>query len=209
MNINKGFFITAIGTDSGKTLVSAIFTEALRADYWKPIQAGFPTDSDEVKRLLSNSESKILDERFLLRTPASPHAAAKVEEIEINLEDFEQPVSDKPLIVEGAGGLLVPINDNHVVANLIEKLKLPVILVSNLYLGNINHTLLSAHYLKQTGIEVAGLVFNGPENYESERIIEKMTGYRVLLKIPELPTINRETVKNYAYQLKNNLDGYR
>ncbi len=209
MNITKGFFITAIGTDSGKTLVSAIFTEALLGDYWKPIQAGYPTDSDEVKRLVSNTESKILDEKFLLKTPASPHAAAKVEEIEINLEDFEQPVTDKPLIVEGAGGLLVPINDNQVVANLIEKLKLPVILVSNLYLGNINHTLLSAHYLKQTGIEVAGIVFNGPANYESERIIEKMTGYPVLLKIPELSTINRETVKNYANQLKNNLDGYR
>ena len=89
MNKTKGFFVTAIGTDSGKTLVSAILTEALQADYWKPIQAGRPTDSDEVKRLLTNTKSIVLRERYLLETPASPHAAAKLEDVQINIEDFE------------------------------------------------------------------------------------------------------------------------
>ncbi len=200
--MRKGYFITAIGTDSGKTFISAIVTEALKADYWKPVQAGFPTDSNEIKRLVTNENTTVLEERYVLNTPASPHAAAKIDKIEIGLSDFELPVGEGPIVVEGAGGILVPINDNDTVGDLMKHLDLPVILVSNLYLGNINHTLLSAQYLKASGMEVAGIIFNGPSNPESERIIEKMTGYPVLFKVPQEEDVSPEIVKKYAEQIQ-------
>src|SRR6186997_2375007 len=105
------YFVTAIDIDSGKTLVSAILCEALQADYWKPVQAGLPRDSDTVRELVSNPLTKVHPERYLLRTPASPHAAAKLDGIEIKLQDFKIPVTNNTLIIEGAGGCLVPLND--------------------------------------------------------------------------------------------------
>lgn len=199
--MRKGYFITAIGTDSGKTFISAIFTEALKADYWKPVQAGHPTDSDEIRRLISNPESEVLQERYVLETPASPHAAAKIDNVQIKLSDFKIPVGDRPIVVEGAGGIMVPLNDDDTIGDLMKGLDLPVILVSNLYLGNINHTLLSAEYLKAKGVNVAGIVFNGESNPESERVIEKMTGHPVLLRVNKEEHVNKEVVKEYASKL--------
>ena len=205
MNENKGYFVTAIGTDSGKTFFSAILTEALEADYWKPVQAGFPTDTETIKGLISNKNSVIHPERYVLNTPASPHAAARIDEVEIKLSDFELPNSGNKLVVEGAGGILVPINDEDTIGDLIKQLKLPLILVSNLYLGSINHTLLSTYHIKQKNLPVAGLVFNGPSNPESERIIEKHTGWPVLLRIPRYQEVNPELVSELAHELKHNL----
>jgi len=198
------YFVTAIGTDSGKTLVSAILCEALNADYWKPIQAGAPKDSDVVKNLVSDPQVKIHNETYLLNTPASPHAAAKKEGIEISLNDFVLPSTSRPLIIEGAGGCLVPINDRDYVIDIAKNTNAEIILVSNLYLGSINHTLLTAYLLKEKNIRVKGVIFNGPANEESERIILLHTNYHCLLRIQQEPEITTAVVKKYAQLLKAN-----
>ncbi|MFY0601822.1 MAG: dethiobiotin synthase [Cyclobacteriaceae bacterium] len=195
------YFVTAIGTDSGKTVVSAIITEKLKADYWKPVQAGFPTDSDTVRSLISNDQTRIHPEKYLLNTPASPHAAAKIDNLQIELIDFEAPKVEKDLVIEGAGGALVPINDQDVVIDLAVKLKAEVVVVSNLYLGSINHTLLTAEALKSRGIKVRGVIFNGESNFESERIILLKTKWKKMLHLPTETQINKETVLKYASQL--------
>lgn len=200
----KNYFVTAIGTDSGKTLASAILCEALQADYWKPIQAGLPKDSDTVKSLISNSVTEILPEAFLLKTPASPHAAAKLDKITISLKEISTPSTKNNLIIEGAGGCLVPVSDSEFVIDLAGVLSSEVIVVANLYLGSINHTLLTAHLLKQKGYFVKGIIFNGPANPESERIILHHTNYPVLLRIQQEQEINKAVVMKYANELKAN-----
>ena len=165
------YFVTTINTDYGKTFFSAILCEALQADYWKPVQAGLPRDAEVVKNLISNPVSKIQPETFLLNTPASPHAAAKLDGVSIELEKFKIPETKNNLVIEGAGGCLVPLNDHDFVISLAKKFDAEVILVSQLYLGSINHTLLSADYLKRNKFNVKGIVFNGPSNPESENII--------------------------------------
>lgn len=195
------YFVTGIDTDSGKTLAAAILCEALQADYWKPIQAGLPKDSDTVKSLLSNPVSRIHTERHLLKLPASPHASAKAENISIQLEDFTLP-SASTLIIEGAGGCMVPINQTNFIIDLVIPFNARVILVADLYLGSINHTLLTANYLKQRGVSVHGIIFNGDENPESESIILQHSNYRKLLHIHREASISKEIVKIYADTLK-------
>lgn len=197
------YFVTAIGTDCGKTLFSAILCEVLNSDYWKPVQAGFPRDTETVQSLLSNKVTQFHPEAYLLKTPASPHAAAKKDEITIDLNSISLPPTGNNLVIEGAGGCLVPLNDNDFVISLAKKFNAEVILVSNLYLGSINHTLLSADYLNRNNFPVKGIVFNGPSNPESERIILKHTGYRCLLRISPEETVTKETVKKYAALLKS------
>jgi len=198
------YFVTAIGTDSGKTLVSSILVEALKADYWKPVQAGMPTDSETVQGLISTSHTKIHPETHLLKLPASPHAAAKYEHLSIQMDDFVLPETDNEIVIEGAGGLLVPLNDQDFVIDIAVALNAPVILVANLYLGSINHTLLTIDYLKRNGIEVKGLIFNGESNPESERIIEKHSGYKILLRLPKLGLVNKGVVQYWADELMLN-----
>jgi dethiobiotin synthetase len=199
------YFVTAIGTDSGKTLVSAILCEALHADYWKPIQAGLPKDSETVKNLVANQTTIIHRERYLLNTPASPHAAAKIDGVQINIKDFKIPESKNSVIIEGAGGCLVPLNNEHFIIDLIAELKQPVVLVSNLYLGSINHTLLTVEALRSRQIEIHGLIFNGDSNPESERIIEHHTKSPVLLRIKKEKQVSRELISLYAEKIKKNL----
>jgi dethiobiotin synthetase len=201
------YFVTAIDTDSGKTLVSAILCEALEADYWKPIQAGLPRDADTVRMLVSNHTTKILPETYLLNTPASPHASAKIDKVKIKIEKFNLPnISGRNLIIEGAGGCLVPINDEHFVIDIISKLNVAVILVSDLYLGSINHTLLTVEALRKRKLVVKGIIFNGESNSESERIIMQHSNLKPLLHIKREPHITRDVVKHYANVLKRNLD---
>lgn len=161
----RGYFVTGIGTGIGKTIVSTILTEALEADYWKPIQAGNldDTDTDFVLNNLSNDNSKVHPEQYRLTTPASPHSAAEIDGVRLALEDFSLPKTDRILIVEGAGGLMVPINEKDLILDLILHLELPVILVSGIYLGSINHTLLSYDVLRNRNVYIAGIVFNGPQ----------------------------------------------
>ena len=197
------YFISAIGTDSGKTLVSAIFCKALQAAYWKPIQAGFPTDSEQIKKW--QCASKILKELYVLNTPASPHAAAKIDGVDLKLDEFMLPEHDGNLIVEGAGGLMVPINDNEFIVDLINQLRLEVVLVCNLYLGSINHSILSIEALKSRNIPIKGIVFNGESNSESESIILKHAQTECLLRIPKLDGLNDNLISMYADLLKSKI----
>jgi dethiobiotin synthetase len=198
------YFITGIDTDSGKTLVSAILCEALQADYWKPIQAGTPRDADAVSSLVTSNTLKAYPETHLLKTPASPHAAAKIDNIHISLSDFKIPESDNTIIIEGAGGCLVPINDHEFVIDIISHLKTEVILVADLYLGSINHTLLTIEALRNRNLIIKGIIFNGESNPESERIILLHSKLKCLLRIAKENTVDKHTVKKYASQLKAN-----
>lgn len=197
------YFVTGIDTDSGKTLACAILCEALNADYWKPIQAGLPRDTDTVKELLERTDIRFHSERFLLNTPASPHAAAKIDGLKIRLDDFALPDDNRSLIVEGAGGCLVPINDQHFVIDIAIRLSLPVIVVADLYLGSINHTLLTLEALRTRNVHVKGIIFNGEPNAESEKIILHHSKLNVMLHIRKEAVINNSVVKRYVAQFKN------
>lgn len=198
------YFVTAIGTDSGKTLASAILCEALQADYWKPVQSGTPRDTDTVKHLISNARTIFHPEQYLLQTPVSPHAAALIEKKEIALDAFTLPETQNTLVIEGAGGCLVPLNDSDLMIDLMAKLQAEIILVSNHYLGSINHTLLTIEALERRRLPVKGIVFNGVTNHETERIILHRTGLNCLLRIKKEKSINRDVVKIYADLLNQN-----
>ncbi|MEO6916759.1 MAG: dethiobiotin synthase [Chitinophagaceae bacterium] len=202
-------FITGIGTDVGKTLVSAIVTKALGARYWKPIQAGSldATDSDLVKKLTG---STICAESYRLDQPASPHISAREQGATIDLEvissDFSNMLdtADEYLVIEGAGGLLVPLNESETVADLIKKLHAVVIIVSRNYLGSINHSLLTASYCRQENIPVAGWIFTDEYmGYEDE--ISHRSGYPIIGKIPFLPEITENTIAFQADRIRRAL----
>jgi dethiobiotin synthetase len=199
------YFVTGIDTDSGKTLVSALLCEALEADYWKPVQAGLPRDSDTVKGLLSNRKTIIHPEAYLLNTPASPHAAARIDGVNITLEHFTLPSTNNHLVIEGAGGCLVPLNDRDFVIDLAARFKSEIILVADLYLGSINHTLLTCEALATRKLSVKGIIFNGESNPESERIILKHSGLACLLRIPKENRIDRTTISKYSDPLRATL----
>ncbi|MDX1627809.1 MAG: dethiobiotin synthase [Fulvivirga sp.] len=194
------YFVTAIDTDSGKTLVSAILARALRAAYWKPIQAGRPTDSDKIREF--DKDIQVFEEAFLLNKPASPHDAAAEENIHIDLAKIKLPPYHENLIIEGAGGILVPLNDRDVVIDIAAQFEAEIILVSNLYLGNINHTLLSVEALKARNLPIKGIVFNGPPNNASQQIILKKTGLPELLHVLPEEKINGDIIEKYAETLK-------
>ena len=189
-------FVTGIGTEVGKTVIAAILTEKLKADYWKPVQAGDLDDSDtmKVRALVSNSVSVFHEEGFRLNHPMSPHAAAERDGVEIGLEDFKMPQTKNHLVIEGAGGLMVPLNDQDCVIDLIEGSGAEVVLVSRNHLGSINHTLLSIEALKSRGIPVRGLIFNDEENTETERVILKMTGLKCLGRVEFLKELTQEAI---------------
>lgn len=197
-------FVTGIGTEVGKTVISAILTEALQADYWKPIQAGDLDHSDthKVEGLISNSKSNFHEETFRLNHPMSPHAAAERDEVEIRLSDFHIPSTDSHLIIEGAGGLMVPINKQDCIIDLIEQIEAEVILVSRHYLGSINHTLLSIEALLKRNIPIKGIIFNGSENKDTESIILSMSGVRLLGRMEEEKSIDKTVILKYAQQFK-------
>lgn len=197
------YFVTAIDTDSGKTLVSAILCEALEADYWKPVQAGLPRDSQTVKSLVTNTRSIVHPEAFLLKTPASPHASAKRDGVTITLESMKLPETTQDLVIEGAGGCLVPLNDQDLVIDLINRFHAEAILVADLYLGSINHTLLTIEALRSRNLPIRGIIFNGESNAESERIILLRSGLRCLLRIDHERHIHPGIVKQYSKVLKS------
>jgi dethiobiotin synthetase len=190
-------FISGIDTGIGKTLVSAILTEKLNADYWKPIQSGDLDSSDtlKVKSLISNKVTHFFPEAYALTQPFSPHKSAALDKITIDLENIVLPKTDNQLIIEGAGGLMVPLNDNFLIIDLIKQLNARVILVTKHYLGSINHTLLSLHALKKYGIPVMGIIFNGDKDIYSKSYILEYSEVADLGQIPEFKTINKKTVK--------------
>ncbi|KQB37015.1 ATP-dependent dethiobiotin synthetase BioD [Flavobacterium daejeonense] len=192
-------FITGIGTDVGKTIASAIITESLEADYWKPIQAGDleTSDSHKIKGYLSNDKTVIHPNSYALNTPASPHLAAELDNVIIDLEKIIEPVTANHLVVEGAGGIFVPLNDTDCVVDLI-KPDYKVIVVSRHYLGSINHTLLTIEALKARNTAIAGILFNGKENESSESIILNKTGLNCIGRIDEEPYFDQNVIREYA-----------
>lgn len=199
----QGVFVSGIGTEVGKTVVSALLVRALKADYWKPVQSGDlnHTDTMKVQKWAGNHVGTVHPERFRLNLPMSPHASAADDGVHIQLSDFKLPSTDNFLVTEGAGGLLVPLNDEHCIIDLAEHLQLPVFLVSRHYLGSINHTLMSVETLRQRGIPIAGLAFNGAPHPSTEGIIEKMTGIRPLFRLDELKALNEECFARQAEKL--------
>lgn len=201
----KTLFVTGIHTDAGKTVSSAILCQVLQMDYWKPIQSGIITDSDTlaVKELLGETEIQFHPEAYRLKEPLSPHAAAKIDGVEIDLNKITRPKTER-LLIEGAGGLLVPLNDKNMVADLIQEGD-KVVLVSRHYLGSINHTLLSIAYLNQKGIE-PGILFNGSENRDTEEAIARFGKSKILGRIDETEEVNTDFVKKQSEKLKNVLE---
>jgi dethiobiotin synthetase len=201
----KKYFITGISTEVGKTVVAAIVTEALEADYWKPVQAGELDNSDthKVKNLISNSKSVFHPNSYALETPMSPHAAAEIDGVTIDINKILEPETKNNLVIEGAGGVLVPLNDTTTILDLI-KPEYKVIVVSRHYLGSINHTLLTLNLLKEKGFEVA-VMFSGDEHPTTEAIIKKMSGVHVIGRIDEEPYFDKNVIKEYADKFKEKL----
>jgi dethiobiotin synthetase len=199
-------FITGIGTDVGKTITSAIITQSLEADYWKPIQAGDldNSDSHKIQRYISNKKTVIHENSYKLNTPASPHLAAEIDGITIDLNKIIEPKTKNHLVIEAAGGILVPLNDNDTIIDLIQN-DYKVILVSRHYLGSINHTLLTFEALKSRNIAVAGIVFSGDENKATEEIILKKTKTKFIGRIDNEPYFDQNVIQYYADKFLENL----
>ncbi|GAA4233747.1 dethiobiotin synthase [Postechiella marina] len=199
------YFITGISTEVGKTIASAIVTEALEADYWKPVQAGEldNCDTKKVKNLISNTKTKFHPNSYALKTPMSPHAAANIDGVKIELHKITPPKTTNNLVIEGAGGLLVPLNNTHTILNII-KPNYKVIVVSRHYLGSINHTLLTVNLLKEKGFNVS-ILFSGNAHKTTESIIKNMTQVPILGRIDEEPYFDKNVVKEYAETLKSKL----
>mgnify|MGYP000424140222 CR=1 FL=1 len=202
MNI---YFITGISTDVGKTVTSAIITEALKADYWKPIQAGEleNCDTKKVEQLVSNTKSKFHPNAYALKTPMSPHGAADIDGVTINIKKIQTPKTENHLVIEGAGGLLVPLNDKNTIFNLI-KPEYHVIVVSRHYLGSINHTLLTVNTLKEKGFKVS-IIFSGNAHKSTEDIIKKITQVPIIGRIEEEPYFDKNVILEYAELFKYRL----
>lgn len=191
----KRYFVTAIGTNSGKTLVAAILCKALNAAYWKPIQAGLPRDYDTVARLLGDAFYGY-KETYILKEPIAPHIAAQAEGIVLRKEDLVPPKTHRPLVIEGAGGCMVPLNRQDYMMDLATHLNAKLILVANLYLGAINHTLLTVRALPKGCC--SGLVINGPEDKAVEKTLCEHTGLPLLLRVYPEKNINTQTIIRYS-----------
>ena len=199
----KKFIVTGIGTDIGKTVVSSILSEALKATYWKPVQAGDLDNSDSLKIKKWCSESvQVLPEVFRLSQPLSPHSAAEIDNIKITANDLVLPEVDGNFILEGAGGIMVPLNQEGLLfVDLIPIWNLPVILVSRHYLGSINHTLLTAEILQNRGAKIEGVIFVGDENKSTESIILSKTKLKLIARIPIVEEITSEFIKDQAKKI--------
>lgn len=193
---NRTIFITGIGTGIGKTIISAALVEKLKADYWKPVQSGDLDNSDtlKVESLVTNTVSVFHPEAYRLTQPFSPHKSAAIDGISIDSDKFIVPETDNTLIIEGAGGLMVPLNDDFLIIDLIKQLNAEVILVSQNYLGSINHTLLSIDALKNRGIPIKGIIFNGLKDIYSKEFILNYSGVELLGHVPEYTVLNKKAI---------------
>jgi dethiobiotin synthetase len=200
----RRLFVTGIGTNVGKTVISAILTQKLQADYWKPIQAGDlnNTDSMKVSQWVDNTISTIHPEAYRLTQPMSPHTAAERDGININLKDIISAETTRNLIIEGAGGLMVPLNKNDLVVDMISHFQAEAVLVSRHYLGSINHTILSIEALRSRNIPITGIIFNGDDNRDTESIIKSVCAVPILGRIPDIDNLNQHSIKDAIKYIK-------
>jgi dethiobiotin synthetase len=205
-NPMKRIFVTGISTGVGKTIASAILVEALQADYWKPIQAGDldASDSHKVAGMISNPKSIIHKNWYALSAPMSPHAAAAIDGVDLKAGSIIEPESPNHMVIEGAGGLLVPLNEHETILDLIQS-HYKVVVVSRHYLGSINHTLLTLGCLKEKGLDVS-LIFSGNANPATENIILNKSGIRLLGRINEESSFDRSVILRYAGQFRQALE---
>ena len=196
--------ILGIHTGIGKTIASAVIAEATGADYWKPVQAGLEErDTTLVAQLLTNGAERVHREAVTLSRPMSPHAAAEAEGVVIDYTGFTWPQTDKPLLVETAGGILSPMSSTTTMADFVAHYQLPAILIVQNYLGSINHTLLSIEVLRNRNIKLLGIVINGVPERSSETFIEHYAGIPILTRIPHFNKLNNETIRGYATAIKS------
>ena len=202
----QGIFVTGTDTDIGKTVVSTLLTLGLGGSYWKPIQSGFSkigneeqSDSSFVQSFLE--DRSVIPESYKLSRPLSPHLAAKLDGTQIDLEQIYLPAKDiqGPLIVEGAGGVLVPINDHLMIIDLIKKFNFPTLVVARSSLGTINHTLLTLASLRSRGISILGVAMVGEKNTENKKAIEKFGKTPVLFEIAKIKNFSRKSFE-HIYQ---------
>lgn len=200
--IKPPIFVTGIGTGIGKTIVSAILVEKLKADYWKPIQSGDLDNSDtaHVRSLVSNKTSIFHPEAYRLTQPFSPHKSAAIDGIQIDPEQIVLPETNNQLIIEGAGGLMVPLNEGFLIIDLIKKLDAEVILVSKNYLGSINHTLLSLEFLKMRKVKINRIIFCGDQDLSSEQVISKYSNCD-FIRVPHFDQLNSDNIRKFADDL--------
>lgn len=201
------YFITGIGTDVGKTLVSAILTEALQANYWKPVQCGIEggTDRETISSLITNSKTVCYTEGYCFTEPASPHLAAGLANEKIRLENLHLPELNNRLVIEGAGGLLVPLNDINYVVDLAKEFEAEIILVCRNYLGCINHSLLSIDYLIRNEFAIKGLVLNGNFDKAVKSAIINYTEIPVIAEIPDMTVVSKDSVLSQAQKINLSL----
>jgi dethiobiotin synthetase len=194
--VSSDFFITGTDTNVGKTLLSALLVAALNRNYWKPIQTGAcdGTDSQTVIKLAQVSPERTYRESYVFDAPVSPHLAAKEQGVTIDLEKIQRPASEAPIVIEGAGGVFVPINDQAFMLDLMRHVGAPVILAARTTLGTINHTLLSVFAIRQAKLRLRGVVMIGKENMENRLTIEHYGNVPVIGSIPWLDTIDRRTL---------------
>ena len=201
-------FVTSIDTNVGKTVCSSILCAGLGYDYWKPVQCGDLDFSDSMKVKSYSPLTKVHAESFQLNAPMSPHEAAKLENMDISINDFKLPKSEE-IIIEGAGGVMVPLNyKGNMIIELASVFEAKVIIVFKNYLGSINHTLLTIDKVKSVGLDVLGLLVVGDEVISSERIIEDATQMNIIARIPMVDRINQKWVKEQGIKVKNKLDKF-
>ena len=203
--MKHAFFVSGIGTDVGKTIVSSVLCELLFANYWKPVQSGEldNTDSMKVERLVSFETFNYFPEQFRLTQPLSPHVSAKLDGVHIQSSDFTFPEFTGNLIIEGAGGLMVPVNENGLLyCDLAAEWNLPTILISRHYLGSINHTLMSIEILRNRHIPILGIIYVGEELPMTEEIIFTKTQIPTLFQVPIFENLSKETISTFAIQLR-------
>jgi dethiobiotin synthetase len=207
MRRNQDLVVAGISTEVGKTVVSAILVEALKADYWKPVQSGSETDSDlrSVREMVSNDSSVFHPEAYTLTKPLSPHAAADIDGVEVDIDQIILPKTNNRLVVELAGGLHVPLNHELTNMDLLTIWKMPVVLVANYYLGSINHTLLSIESLVNNRIPIHSIVFNGPTVESTRDVILNMTGIKRYFELPTLDNVDKEHIKQHALRFAKTL----
>ena len=195
---NKTYFITGISTEVGKTVVSAIITEALEADYWKPVQSGEldNCDTKKVMELISNTKTVSHPNAYALQTPMSPHASAKIDGVTIDVDAIVTPKTKNNLVIEGAGGLFVPLNNSNTILDIV-KPHYKIIVVSRHYLGSINHTILTVNALKDKGFNVS-IIFSGNKHESTESIISTMTQVPIIGRVDEEPYFDKNVIKEYA-----------